>query len=101
MQIHYEAQFDREMGCTEAEWLRWLPLAAGAHVAQVDAAKRRAQVAIGAGACCLSWAPLPERRIALMRVPRLAVSFRFDGVDAAHRAQFMRHFDLHTQRGGG
>jgi hypothetical protein len=45
-------------------------------------------------------AVLPDRQIALMRIPRLAVSFRFEGVDAAHRARFMRT-DLHTQRGGG
>jgi hypothetical protein len=44
---------------------------------------------------------LPDRQIALMRIPRLAVSFRFDGVDVDCRVRFMRHFDLHTQRGGG
>ncbi len=101
MQNHYDEHFDREMGCTEEEWLRWLPLAAGVHAAQVDAAGRRATIAIGRGDCQLAWSPLPERQIALMRIPRLAVSFRFDAVDAAHRLGFMRHFDLHTQRGGG
>lgn len=101
MQTHYDEHFDREMGCTEAEWLRWLPLAAGSHVAQVDAVGRRATVEIGPGGCALTWATLPDRQIALMRIPRLAVSFRFEAVDAAQRTQFMRHFDLHTQRGGG
>ena len=101
MQTHYDEHFDREMGCTEAEWLGWLPRAAGSHVVQVDADARRAQVEIGPGGCRLSWSVLPDRQIALMRIPRLAVSFRFEGVDAAHRARFMRHFDLHTQRGGG
>jgi len=32
MQSSYPEQFDREMTCTEAEWLRWLPQAIGAHV---------------------------------------------------------------------
>jgi hypothetical protein len=101
MQIQYDEHFDRDMGCTEAEWLRWLPLASGSHVALVDAADRHASVEIGAGSCALSWSVLPDRQIALMRIPRLAVSFRFSGVDADQRAQFMRYFDLHTQRGGG
>ena len=29
MQSHYGARFTREMGCTEAEWLGWLPAAIG------------------------------------------------------------------------
>ena len=33
--------------------------------------------------------------------PRLAISFRFNGVDEATRQAFMRYFDLYTQRGGG
>ena len=101
MQTHYDEHFDREMGCTEDEWLRWLPLACGSHVARVDAAGRCAQVEIGHGSCFFSWAALSDRQIALMRIPRLAVSFRFEGVDADGRIRFMRHFDLHTQRGGG
>lgn len=101
MQTHYDEHFDRDMGCTEAEWLRWLPLATGSHVTRVDAAAHRAAVDIGAGSCAISWSLLPDRQIALMRMPRLAVSFRFAGVDAAQRVEFMRYFDLHTQRGGG
>jgi hypothetical protein len=34
-------------------------------------------------------------------VPRLGVSYRFDGVDTEARREFMRYFDLYTQRGGG
>lgn len=101
MQNHYAEHFDREMGCTEAEWLRWLPLAAGTHAVRVDAAERCAHIEMEGGGCRLAWAPLPDRQIALMRIPRLAVSFRFDAVAAADRTRFMRHFDLHTQRGGG
>ena len=41
------------------------------------------------------------RVIALLRLQRLAVSFRFEGVDEAARLRFMQHFDLSTQRGGG
>jgi hypothetical protein len=29
MQAYYPECFEREMGCTEADWLRWLPQAVG------------------------------------------------------------------------
>ena len=38
MQTHYDEHFDREMGCTEAEWLGWLPQAAGSHAVQIGRA---------------------------------------------------------------
>ena len=31
----------------------------------------------------------------------LAIAFHFEGVDQATRQDFMRYFDLYTQRGGG
>jgi hypothetical protein len=31
MQDFYPERFEREMGCTEAEWLMWLPQAVGEH----------------------------------------------------------------------
>jgi hypothetical protein len=99
MQARYAARFEREMGCTEAELLRWLPGAVGPHGLGVS--ERAARVTIGLGRLDLRWSVLPERRIALMRMPRLQVSFAFDNLDEATRGSFMRHFDLYTQRGGG
>ncbi len=87
------------MGCTETELLRWLPGAAGSHTVTLNA--QSAAVAIGAGRLELRWSVLPARQIALMRMPRMAVSFCFEGVDETSRQVFMRHFDLYTQRGGG
>jgi len=101
LQTHYPERFDREMGCTEAEWLRWLPEASGSWPVVVDQPSRRATVHIGDGRCALSWSPLPDRQIALMRIPRLSTTFDFDQASAEARDAFMRHFDLHTQRGGG
>ena len=92
--------FDREQGCTEAEWERWLPGAAGRHALRRDA-PHQASVAIGSGRLHLQWSPLPPRQIALMRMPRLQLTFRFDGVTADERRDFMRYFDLYLQRGGG
>ena len=49
----------------------------------------------------LTWTPLPTRHIALLRIPRLAVRFEFEGLSDAARGRFMRRFDLLLQRGGG
>lgn len=49
----------------------------------------------------LRWQEAPPRRIALMRIPRLLVSFQFEGLDDGQRYTFMRRFDLYMQRGGG
>ena len=101
MQSHYAAQFDREHSCTEAEWMGWLPGASGEHALAIDGAHRSATVHIDAGRLTLQWLPLAPRRIALLNLPRMAVRYRFEGVDEAARAAFMRHFDRYTQRGGG
>ena len=39
--------------------------------------------------------------IALVRMPRLLVNFRFAGLDEAQRYAFMKRFDLYMHRGGG
>ena len=99
MQGWYDARFEREMGCTETELLRWLPGAVGSHALRVQG--QEARVDIGTGHLVLRWSVLPPRRIALMQMPRLQASFQFDAVEESTRQVFMRHFDLYTQRGGG
>jgi len=94
-----EDRFERDYGCTEDDWRRWLP---GAVRHQPwRAGERSAEVDIAGGCLHLCWTPLPPRRIALIAMPVLKVAFRFDGVDAAARKGFMRYFDLYLQRGGG
>lgn len=87
------------MACTEAEWLGWLPAAIGTHAWQRH--DRAASVRIGSGALSLAWQPCAPRVIALMRLPRLQVSFRFAGLNEDQRLAFMKRFDLYMQRGGG
>ena len=99
MQAHYAPVFDREMGCTESEWLMWLPGAVGACALSLHA--QGARVEIEAGWLTLSWQALPPRQIALIRIPRLAVQFRFEALADHARQRFMRYFDLYMQRGGG
>ncbi len=99
MQSWYPAQFEREMGCTEAELLTWLPGAVGDR--PVTLAPGTATVDLDGGRLQLRWHELPPRRIALLAMPRLAIRFDFVAVDEAQRQSVMRHFDLYTQRGGG
>ena len=93
-------RFEREYGCTETEWLRWMPDATACPAPQRTSATSL-RVAVAEGHLQLSWQALPPRVIALMRLPRLRVRFAFEGVANAPRADFMRRFDLHLQRGGG
>jgi hypothetical protein len=99
MQAHYAAEFHREQGITEADWLQLLPRAAQGHA--LTLADGRAEIAIGNGALHLNWTVMPLRQIALIRLPRLAVHYRFEGVGDAERHAFMKRFDLTIQRGGG
>lgn len=93
--------FTREYGFTPAEWARDLPRAVGAH-ALVRAAPGQGLVELpGGGRLHLAWTELPPRQIALVRMPRLQVDFRFERADAVARQAFMKPFDLMLQRGGG
>lgn len=93
-------RFEREYGCTEGEWIAWMPGATQGRPCS-SPGPRRLRVELGGGALELRWEPLPPRVIALIRLPRLAVWFEFTGVDAAERRAFQRRFDLQLQRGGG
>ena len=99
MQAHYPARFTREMGCTEAEWLMWLPAAVG----QSNLSPRAGHLEVPAaeGRLLLHRRVLAPRRIALVVLPRLEVTFAFEAVEESARQAFMRRFDLHMQRGGG
>ena len=99
MQAFYAESFDREMGCTEKEWLGWLPNAIGVHRYQQVAQALTAR--IGEGQLALSWQVAEPRVIGLARIPRLMVSFRFTRLDDVQRYVFMKRFDLYMQRGGG
>lgn len=122
MQASPPERFEREMSCSEADWLRWLPDAMGD--CRWTQQGRSARVELGPGldpltdpvadsvhdpagaadlgpALTLAWQPLPPLSIALLALPRLRVSFRFERASLAARQQFMRRFDLYLQRGGG
>ncbi|MBL8349731.1 MAG: hypothetical protein JNL87_05410 [Burkholderiaceae bacterium] len=100
MQSNYPAEFDREQGFSEADWLRCLPGAVRG--APIDlTSPGQARVALREGTLTLCWQVLPPRQIGLVRFVRLAVHYHFDGVVDDERQAFMKHFDLYMQRGGG
>ena len=99
MQSSYGESFERDMGCTLAEWRMWLPQAIGTNASEISA--QTARVHIGPGELLLSWQEAAPRRIGLMRIPRLQVSFQFKQLDDTERYRFMKRFDLYMQRGGG
>jgi len=99
MQSFYPEVFERDMACTEADWLRWLPNAIGDQFYKLQPAS--AGVRLGDGALGLKWQVAPPRVIGRVSLPRLLVNFRFAGVDEATRHAFMTRFDLYMQRGGG
>lgn len=99
MQSQYAESFEREMGCTEAEWLGWLPAAVGSCSWRQEGST--ASVDIPPGTLRLHWEVRSPRVIALMRMPVLRVGFAFSGLGAEQRYAFMKRFDLYMQRGGG
>lgn len=99
MQAWYDARFEREMGCTEADLRQSLPGAVKGRAVTLSTGS--AEIRIDAGHLALKWQTLPARQIALVRLPRLAISFEFVDVSDEARQAFMRYFDLYTQRGGG
>ncbi|MEZ5644053.1 MAG: hypothetical protein R3E94_00100 [Burkholderiaceae bacterium] len=101
MQSSYPDTFERDMGTSEPEWLAALPRAIGTRNAWAFDGERQAVITLPGGRLVIAWEALPERRIALLVMKRLLVRFRFEGVDPATRAAFMKPFDLSLQRGGG
>lgn len=94
-----EVVLDREMGCSRAELLRWLPGAARHAGATLE--EDGLTLSVGSGQVRLTLEERPDRRIALVRLPVLAVRFRFVGLSAAAREAFLTRFDAYTRRGGG
>jgi hypothetical protein len=92
-------ELKREMGCSVAEFERWLPGAT--RQAPIESTATTHRVSVGAGTVEILLQELPPRRIALMVVPVLSVTFRFHDMDETERGAFLKYFDHYTRRGGG
>ena len=89
----------KDMGVTHAEFFRLLPLALGTAAYSSDGARvvrkdgnRRLEITLG---------PEATRQIALLRVPRTAVTLSFSGYSEDDRAAALALFDRAFQRAGG
>lgn len=89
----------REMGCSRADIARWLreitgldaiPEREGAFVVALQGFDLRVQVE-----------PVPSRRLGLVVFRANRVSFLYPPQHQQAARDWIRHFDFHTQRGGG
>ncbi|MFL5300908.1 MAG: hypothetical protein ACJ79R_11270 [Anaeromyxobacteraceae bacterium] len=90
---------EREMGCTRADFTRWLTGATRG--ARLRVAGDEVTVFVEGGRVEISLTERAPRRLALLALPVLDVRFRFFGLDAAAREAFLAYFDAYTRRGGG
>lgn len=102
-QPQVQCEMQREMGCTLEEFSRWLPGATreAPIVSHSDGDTVLHRLSIHAGAVEILLQPRPARRIASIALPVLLVTFRFIGIDATQRTDFLTYFDHYTRRGGG
>lgn len=84
-------EFNLQLQCSEAEWLRRLPDAVGG-CRWTLMRPGKARVAVGGGTLTLRWHALPPRHTASGEVARLSVHCLFNGVGDGEREAFMRRF---------
>jgi hypothetical protein len=87
------------MGCTRAEFIGWLPGATRNAPLQIEG--DRVTVTISGGFVQIFLDEKASRRIGLIALPVLGVTFCFRGLDKRARDDFLAYFDLCTRRGGG
>jgi hypothetical protein len=90
-----EFALQREMSCTREEFVRWLPGATRHAPMRLNADK--AVVHAGEATVEISFTQAPPRRIALVSMPVLKVSFRFSGAGASAYREFITYFDLYKR----
>lgn len=89
----------RDMALRPAEFLHWLPAAAG----PLGWRAEEARVLVGAPGCgvAITMQPLPDRTIGKLRLPVTRVTMTFDGLPEVDRKSFLARFDRAFHRGGG
>ncbi|HMA31375.1 MAG TPA: hypothetical protein VKT00_06125 [Casimicrobiaceae bacterium] len=92
-------RLNRDMACTRAELMRWLPGAIRTASFRVDGDV--VTVMTQGGRVQIAMEEKPPRHIGSMALPVLGVTFCFRGLDEPARNEFLAYFDLYTRRGGG
>ena len=89
------------MGCTVDELITWLPAAANYKIFKVNQ-QTPIEINFPDDGIKIEATPQKSRQIALLVIPVLSVVFSFDEKwDKLSINQFMKRFDMYTQRGGG
>jgi hypothetical protein len=89
----------RQMTCTRAEFMSWLPGATRHARARVDG--NTVTILVGSGCVEITLEEAAPRRAGRMCLPTLHVTMHFRGLDEETRGRFIAYFDLYTRRGGG
>ena len=89
---------EREMSASRGEFLHGLGLAFPGRVAEIGELLR---VADGEAAMEIALTPLPDRRIALLRLPNMKVHIRFTAGSRVQQEAMLARMDRAMQRGGG
>lgn len=92
-------RLQREMGCTRAEFIAWLPGATRRAACRIEGDD--VMIATHGGRVQISLEERSPRQIGALTVPVLGLTFCFHDIDAPMRDDFLAYFDLHTRRGGG
>ena len=95
----WDLVIDREMGCTRAEFVGWMPGACGGIAFEVNG--NRISIRPGGGEVMITVQEAAPRRLGLLCLPVLSVQMRFRGLSESARADFLKRFDMFTRRGGG
>lgn len=93
--------FERDMGYSVAEFFRILPNAVGDYDYSIDGDRIEIRPAAGSRRLELRVRELPERKIGMIRIPRIQLAFRFEQFTPEERREFLAAFDRSFQRGGG
>lgn len=93
----------REMGCSVADLVRWFPLAMGNFQHQTSLQIDDVMLFQPKNPLIkISGTTQAPRKIALLAIPVLNLSFVFDeSLDSSECGRIMECFDLYTRRGGG
>lgn len=93
--------FKRDMGYSVEEFFRILPSAVGDHEYMAEGGRIVVRPRQQDRELVLKINALPDRKIGMIRIPRIEVDFCFQNFSRQERREFLVAFDRSFQRGGG
>lgn len=93
--------FTRDMGYSVPEFFRILPAAISGYDHIVDGDRVFVTHPNDGRQLIMKIEELPDRRIGMIRIPRIGVEFAFHQFTVEQRRAFLTAFDRSFQRGGG